>query len=254
MNVIDEPRTEAGSPKAGSDIGAAGSPLSPDPVEGYIDGIQNRRVFGWAWCRSRPTDPVDVEIRFDDQVLLTVRADRFRPDLAKAGLTDGRHGFEAVLEDGVAADQKARITAYGRCGANDPWVPLVNRTIKAATKATVREDGAAPPSKPIADLQPILNGLAALQKRMDERIATWRAELRAHAESDAQAIRDQLTMLTSATDVLQMRIDAVCAALREGTAAAPSSRRGDRTLMLVVAALGVVSCASLLLGLIAVLG
>jgi hypothetical protein len=252
--VIDTIPIAAGADRPAPDNDATTFVIPSDPVEGYIDGIQNRRVFGWAWCRSRPTDPVDVEIRFDDRVLLAVRANGFRPDLAKAGLTDGRHAFEAVLENEIAADEKARITAYGRRGEDDPWVALVNRTIKPVAKAADRDDSAALPPRPIADLQPVLNGLTALQKRMEERIAGWRAELRADVEGEARGIRDQLTVLASSTDVLQMRIDAVLATLQEGSSAAPSSRRGDRTLTLVVAGLGIVSCASLVLGLIAVLG
>lgn len=228
--------------------------VASDAVEGYIDGIQHRRVFGWAWCRGRPNDPVDVEIRFDDRVLLTVRANGFRPDLAKAGLTDGRHAFEAMLENEIAADEKARITAYGRRGEDDPWVALVNRTIKPLANTAGRDNGAATLARPIADLQPVLNGLAMLQKKLEERIGGWRTELRADVDSEARAIRDQLTVLASSTEVLQMRVDAVLATLQEGTSASPSSRRGDRTLTLIVAGLGIVSCASMILGLIAVLG
>lgn len=242
----------ADNPATDNDAPALVAPS--DPVEGYIDGIQHRRVFGWAWCRSRPTDPVDVEIRFDDRVLLTVRANGFRPDLAKAGLTDGRHAFEAMLENEIAADDKARITAYGRRGENEPWVALVNRTLKPVVNAAGRADVAAPLSRPLTDLQPVLNGLAVLQKRMEERMAGWRAELHADVEGEARGMRDQLTALASSTEVLQMRIDAVLAALQEGTSVAASSRRGDRTLTVVVAGLGIVSCASLVLGLIAVLG
>lgn len=250
FNVIEGSADHSGPGKAD---GASRAP-SPDrgtTIEGYIDGIQERRVYGWAWCRNRPSEPVDVEIRFDDQALLTVRADCFRQDLAKAGLTDGRHAYEAVLEEAVAAGDKGRISAWGRCSGGDPWVPLVNRTTKPVGHPATR---VAASSAVAADLQPVLNALAAVQKKLEERIATWRADLRTDAEGDAQAVRDQLTTLASSLDVLQMRVDALCATMQESTAPAASSRRGDRTLTLLVTGLGIISGASLLLGLFAVFG
>jgi hypothetical protein len=247
----------------------AAAPLPPPArIEGYIDGVQDRRVVGWAWCRSRPADPVEVEIRVDGKAVATVRADRFRPDLAKAGLSEGRHGFEAMLECALSAEDKARLAAQARIRAGEPWVPLVNRTTHPARIAGPAEGASAPALSP-GETQAVLGAIAALDKTVGQSFGRLRAELQAAiagkgaaqasapnsaADADAQAWRDQLTTLVGSVDVLQTRLDAICAALQEGGSRTALSRRGDRTLMFVVTALGAVSCASLLLGLFAAFG
>jgi hypothetical protein len=272
--MIDRPIRQATpapaspAPAAPADGEAPGTAApSPDPIVGYIDAIQGRRVFGWAWCRSRPSLSVEVEIRRDDRVLLRVRADALRPDLAKTGLTDGRHGFDVLLDDAVAADESARIAAYGRCGDDEPWAPLVNRAAVQAGKAPA-PDGASGTNAP--ELRQLASALDGLKQELDGRftrlrkeigadlarvLAAGRAAPRPEGEDEAQDLRRQLGVVASSMDVLQMRIDAIGAALLEGTAAASTThRRSDRTLTTVVAALGVVSSAALLLGLLAVFG
>jgi hypothetical protein len=260
---------EAGASEAPAPEQPAAAPLAPQVrIEGYIEGVQDRRVFGWAWCRSRPAEPVEVEIRVDGKAVSAVRADRFRPDLAKAGLSEGRHGFEAILESELRAEDKSRLTAHARTEPGEPWVTLVNRT----THAAVRTGGTAetPPSapRPPSDTQAILAAIAALEKTVAQGFGRLRAELQAaiagkgkvqgapdaETDADAQAPRERWASLIASMDVLQTRMDAVCAALQEDHAEAASSRRGDRALMLLVAALGVVSCGSLVLGLFAVFG
>ncbi len=266
---VDAGEANASRPAA-SDRPAPAALALAGAVEGYIEGVQDRRVFGWAWCRSRPNDPVDVEIRIGDQTLAAVRADRFRGDLAKAGLSEGRHAFEAVLDCTLSAEQKTQVTVHARAQAGEPWVPLVNRIRRAAAKGGDVAEGAAPSStRPPSDVEAVLSAIAALEKSVVQGFGRCRADLRdavaakaaaqaavqdSGAAADSQTWREQLFTLVDSIDVLQTRVDTICAALREGGATSGSARRSDRMLMLLVSGLGVVSGASLLLGLFAVFG
>jgi hypothetical protein len=72
--------------------------------EGVHDPGDGRSIRGWAWDSSRPDSPLEVAIFDGDRPLATVTADRFRPDLLRAGMGDGRHAFlypiPAELNDG----------------------------------------------------------------------------------------------------------------------------------------------------------
>ncbi|SUS07961.1 conserved hypothetical protein [uncultured Defluviicoccus sp.] len=267
---VDAGEANASRPAA-SDRPAPAALALAGAVEGYIEGVQDRRVFGWAWCRSRPNDPVDVEIQIGDQTLAAVRADRYRGDLAKAGLSEGRHAFEAVLDCTLSAEQKTQVTVHARAQAGEPWVPLVNRTRRAAAKGGDVAEGAAAPSltRPPSDVEAVLSAIAALEKSVVQGFGRCRADLRdalaakataqaavrdSGTAADSETWREQLSMLVDSIDVLQTRVDTICAALREGGVASDSARRSDRVLMLLVSGLGAVSGAALLLGLFAVFG
>jgi hypothetical protein len=55
------------------------------------------RIEGWAQDRRRPEVPVCLVVLAGERMLGRVLADRFRPDLARAGLGTGRHAFAARL-------------------------------------------------------------------------------------------------------------------------------------------------------------
>lgn len=243
--MLSEPASvpPAGVPAA--DISAA--------VVGYIDALEERRIAGWAWCRTRPDAPVEVEFRLDGVALKRVVADGFRPDLARAGAGDGKHAFNVILEAPLPVSQPERLTAFIVCGEKGPFVPLINRTGKPPEAVASRQNGASPVARPGPNLQPMLTALATVQKRLDDRIAALGADLRVEMQSGAQSAREQLATLTSSTDVLQTRLDAICAALQERSSAAHAAKAADRNLAIIVAFLGLLSCASLVLGLIAVL-
>ena len=62
---------------------------------------------GWLQSSDWPGAAPVIELRADDRVIASATADRHRPDLAQAGIGDGRHGFsfevEASLLDGAAS-------------------------------------------------------------------------------------------------------------------------------------------------------
>jgi hypothetical protein len=79
-------------------------PNQPAVFEGFLEHVSATEVIGWAVDRSRPGEPVEVEILDGDKPLATVKADLYREDLKRAGLSDGRHQFRfavpASLRDG----------------------------------------------------------------------------------------------------------------------------------------------------------
>ena len=74
-------------------IEATAAPVRRVLAIGAIESIDHQHILGWAWYRPTPDDPIEVEILVDDAVVLKVRADLPRPDLAELGVGDGRHGF-----------------------------------------------------------------------------------------------------------------------------------------------------------------
>jgi GT2 family glycosyltransferase/SAM-dependent methyltransferase len=63
------------------------------PYEGFHDSATCRAVSGWVWDPGDPQRRLSVDVWVGDEKLGTVWADGLRPDLAAAGLSDGRFGF-----------------------------------------------------------------------------------------------------------------------------------------------------------------
>ncbi len=78
-----------------NDQEAAGS--APSPFQGHVDGWDGARLRGWAFDSTNPTRRLDVEVLQGGQRILLLKADRFRPDLAQAGLGDGCCSFDVPL-------------------------------------------------------------------------------------------------------------------------------------------------------------
>ena len=66
--------------------------------EGQILGIEDGRIIGWAWDRSRPYETVDVELYIGELRVGGGPADRFDLELAKAKRGNGIHRFEVSLD------------------------------------------------------------------------------------------------------------------------------------------------------------
>jgi hypothetical protein len=69
--------------------------------EGYVDGIKDGWVMGWAWTPSRPSEPIQVDIVVDGVRTNGCKADRYRYDLERGGKGDGHRGFEVRLPEEV---------------------------------------------------------------------------------------------------------------------------------------------------------
>lgn len=68
------------------------------PVEGNLDGVSSEGIVtGWCWHPMQPQSRASVTVAADGLVIGTIRADGTRPDLLKAGIGDGSHGFSFAL-------------------------------------------------------------------------------------------------------------------------------------------------------------
>ena len=89
-------------------LGADGM-MVPAALRGRLDGVEGRRITGWAFDPETPGTPVVLVVLLNGAEIARLQSDRYRPDLEKAGIGDGRHAFEFELPAGVAADLRHEI-------------------------------------------------------------------------------------------------------------------------------------------------
>jgi hypothetical protein len=65
-------------------------------LRGYVDLMSPERIAGWAQAVDYPDAPVCLDIRAGGELLGQVLANRYREDLAEAGIGNGCHGFEFI--------------------------------------------------------------------------------------------------------------------------------------------------------------
>jgi O-antigen biosynthesis protein len=68
----------------------------------HVDTANHRSLVGWAVDPKDPQRPVMLELRNGSVPVARVLANRPRPDLVKAGLGDGTHGFEISVPSHLA--------------------------------------------------------------------------------------------------------------------------------------------------------
>jgi hypothetical protein len=226
-------------------------PTGADPAMiGFIDLIRGNRVSGWALDRAHPELPVEVRISVDGREAARVPADRFRRDLERGGFGSGHHAFEATLPIAIGDGEAHRVEAFAR-SADGAEIPLVNRPA-TPSRAILAEPRLAP------EADQILLEIRALRERI-EVLAAASADgspSAARGLANAQGTFAELeTLLPSVGerldgfDVVQARLEAAISRLEDRMAAESRGLRPERGLRIVVGLLGVLSLASLLLGL-----
>src|ERR1700730_12750611 len=60
---------------------------------GNVDIANYTEIAGWAWGRDHTEEHLTVDIYDGDTVLGRAVADKFRQDLLKRNMGDGKHGF-----------------------------------------------------------------------------------------------------------------------------------------------------------------
>ncbi len=106
--------------EARAGIGGFEAP-APGVLSGSLDACAFEedvaRIEGWARDEHHPEAPVCLSVLAGGRKLGLVLANRFRPDLARAGFGSGRHGFSARLParvaGGLGAPIEVRRTADG---------------------------------------------------------------------------------------------------------------------------------------------
>ncbi len=86
-----------------------GTAAAAAALEGHLDLVRHDRIAGWARDPERPQTPVALVVLANGAEIGRVAANRYRPDLAAAGIGDGCHAFELVVPGGLAADWRHTI-------------------------------------------------------------------------------------------------------------------------------------------------
>ena len=79
-------------------------------VIGHVDVISKQRVSGWVWDKAQPDRALTVSITLAGEVIGQTEASLPRPDLAVAGIGDGRHGFDFTFGPPHPPDAHHKIT------------------------------------------------------------------------------------------------------------------------------------------------
>jgi hypothetical protein len=72
---------------------------TPGVWGGHFDAASSAQMTGWAWNEALPNEPIAVLVLINDVPVARVIADRYREDLERAGIGDGRHAFELTLSE-----------------------------------------------------------------------------------------------------------------------------------------------------------
>ncbi|WP_114944109.1 hypothetical protein [Microvirga calopogonii] len=78
---------------------AVPEPPAGPQLQGRVDAIEGRRLYGWVWDRARPTERLHVRITLDGETIASTTADMPRVDLRRNGIGDGGYAFEIELPD-----------------------------------------------------------------------------------------------------------------------------------------------------------
>ncbi|MBV9826235.1 MAG: glycosyltransferase [Alphaproteobacteria bacterium] len=98
-------------------------------MKGFIDEANGHRMTGWVWDPSRPDQRVEFEVLEGDNALVRVVANQYRSDLRGAGIGDGRHAFNVLLNRVLPRGPRHEL--YLRCtstGLEVPGSPIVIET------------------------------------------------------------------------------------------------------------------------------
>jgi hypothetical protein len=97
-------------------------PPTDRSLDGRVDTVSANRVTGWAFDATQPDTPVLLEILDYDRVIGDCLADRYRPDLAHAGIGSGHCSFIFSLP---GSPRSRRIRARRKTdGAEIPSPPI----------------------------------------------------------------------------------------------------------------------------------
>lgn len=78
-------------------------------VQGHIDQVADGHIHGWAWDDSVPASALNVVVSANGRVIASAPANIFREDLQRAGIGDGRHGFDLAVPELTMKSNTVRI-------------------------------------------------------------------------------------------------------------------------------------------------
>ncbi len=127
---------------------------TPVSLQGHLDNVSPACIAGWAQDPACPGTAVKLVVLANGTEIGRVVADRYRLDLLKAGIGDGRHGFEFLIPGGLASHIAHAIEVR----SEDGWVmPSRHATIIEPSRTSTQN----PVDRPII-------GLGQLQGNIDQ--------------------------------------------------------------------------------------
>ena len=114
------------APQAASSVAAVQA--NPASVEGKFELVNANVILGWAMDRTKPNQPVIVDIYDDATLLVSLGAGEFRQDLLAAGKGDGKHAFKVATPESLK-DGKPHVI-HAKCAGVE--LPSSPRTFNAS--------------------------------------------------------------------------------------------------------------------------
>jgi hypothetical protein len=100
--------------------------LPPAPWRMFVDVVNRDRIAGWVRDGERPGEAQALQIVDNGTVVARVLANRYRPDLEKAGIGDGRFGFDLRIPGGLSPHVDHIIHVQresdGKKPDRSPWI------------------------------------------------------------------------------------------------------------------------------------
>ena len=158
-------------------------------LTGVVERLSWTVISGWAWRIGRKDESVEVDVLIGGRLVRTLKADRARDDLAKAGM-GGRHGFmfdpRKVIEREKFHADDVKIVYHG----TQTSLPMLS---SATTEVALSASGSAPSSEAATFLSAkmscvrgmlrgwVHNSLTQAPERIEIRVdgeLIWRGEAR----------------------------------------------------------------------------
>jgi hypothetical protein len=90
-------RLEAIRRRIAARAGIAAYATAPGEMAGHVERLCDGELEGWVMDRANPDTPIELEVLVDGEIVATALANRYRPDLDRAGLADGRCAFSLTM-------------------------------------------------------------------------------------------------------------------------------------------------------------
>src|SRR5215470_2045133 len=85
-------------------------------VIGYIDGVADGDVFGWALDKSAPREPVLLTVYADGHPMMQILTVEYRPDIATTFGNEGLNGFRIKIPTEFVSDTPVEISVVSEAG------------------------------------------------------------------------------------------------------------------------------------------
>ncbi|MGO4706820.1 hypothetical protein AB4072_13710 [Microvirga sp. 2MCAF38] len=107
--------------------------VSNGQIQGRLDAIESRRLYGWVWDRGHPAERLLVRVLSRGRMVASTTADRPRIDLRRNGIGDGAYAFEVELPEAIGHEQDGlEVVAVSRSTGEEVVLPAPSQDERAA--------------------------------------------------------------------------------------------------------------------------